>query len=115
MKFAERNQIEGLQRFAAAVDQWHRALQRDIPGCTCRVRAGRWERATLGGHGQPCRTVDHIAIRVALVQLRLPVDHLTDPELDQAVEQLHTLVHTWGQLTADGVVARIQAALGSPQ
>jgi hypothetical protein len=111
----KRKQMEGLHRFAAAVVQWHEALQRDFPDCDCRVRAGRWERATLGGHGQPCRTVDHIAIRVALVHLRLPVDHLTDSELDQAVEQLHTLVQTWGQLTVEQVAERIQAALGSRQ
>lgn len=107
------SQLRPLQPFIAAVAGYAQALSRDVSSCRCTLSAtGRWEAPASGCVGEAgCRQVLHIIVRVHLAQLRMPVDHLTDPELDGAVDELHTLCLRAAEVSVDDFAAGIQQAL----
>ncbi|TFV83146.1 hypothetical protein [Blastococcus sp. CT_GayMR16] len=105
--------LRQLQPFITAVEGYAAALARDTSECRCSLNAvGHWEPPTTGCVGERgCRLVLHIVVRAHLGQLRMPVDHLTDPELDEAVEQLHGLTVRAAQLSPEEFAGDIKAAL----
>lgn len=61
--------------------------------------------------GRDCLTVAHLAARIQLDQLKLPVTHLSDPQLDDVVDQLAELVDRAPDLTQRRFVIELQTAL----
>jgi hypothetical protein len=107
-----------LTELNAYLDQIRTALA-ETPTCDCEIgTAGVYRlrgRCVPAGPGLPppdmCLTVGHLAARLQLEQLKLPVAHLSDPQLDTVVEQLAALVLRAPDLTQRRFVIDLQAAL----
>lgn len=117
--------LRRLQPFFTAVDGYVTALAHDTSPCRCELIPddGRWGQPSGGCplavvYARPedappgsCRTIVHTVLRFHLAQLRLPVDHITDPELDEAVTRLQALCADAPRLTAQAFADGVQAAL----
>lgn len=87
--------------------------------CSCEItRSGIYQLAgrcipTGADHPMPdyCRTLTHLTARHLLLELKLPVDHLSDPQLDHVVRDLAALVDQAPQLTQRRFVIRLQEIL----
>lgn len=117
-------ELRKMERFFSALTSLQRymvttAAAADEAGdCACEIttagiyamRAGS-RCAPTGPEDPPpdyCRTLTHLAARIQLEQLRLPVDHLSDPQLDTAIAELAALVDQAPQLTEPRFVVRLQ-------
>lgn len=58
-----------------------------------------------------CLTVSHLAARLQMETLKLPVAHLSDPQLDTVVDQLAELVDQAPDLTQRRFVIQMQTVL----
>jgi len=88
------------------------------PTCDCEIGVrGVYQQAgrCVPGPGQPppdiCLTVSHLTARLMLEQMKLSVTHLSDPQLDKAVDQLADLVERAPALTQRRFVIELQTAL----
>jgi hypothetical protein len=103
------DRITELQRFMIAAA----ATRSNGASCGCSPVAGRHE---LAGQCKPappahCRSVVHVAARASLHQLHIPVEHLTDEELEAAIAGLARLVDRAPQVTQEEFVIRMQHLL----
>jgi hypothetical protein len=108
--------LRKLQPFFAAVEGYVGTLARDTSRCRCELdAAGRWdvgsERSCVGRDG--CRQILHLVVRAHLAQLRLNVEHITDPELDIAVGELRALCLKAADMSAQDFTDGVQRALHS--
>lgn len=90
------------------------AVRADGASCGCALdEAGRWG---LAGQCKPvppdhCRSVVHVAARTVLHQMRIPVEQLTDPQLDEAIAGLAALVDRAPGLSEVDFVTGMQSLL----
>jgi len=97
------------------------AARERVASCDCRVAtstrpelrryqlAGRCKAAKMPPPS--CQTVVHLGIRTHLATIAMPVDHLSDSELDDAlVDTLHGLVLTAARLSRQDFVDQLRVA-----
>lgn len=97
----------------------YNAIAMERGDCDCEItRAGIYQlagRCIPTGADDPipdhCRTLTHLTARHILLELKLPVDHLSDPQLDDVVRDLAALVDQAPQLTQRRFVIRLQEVL----
>lgn len=107
--------IRDLQRYLVTTE----ATAAEREDCDCQItRKGIYQLdgrcvPTGADHPMPdhCRTLTHLAARHLLLELKLPVDHLSDPQLDDVVRDLAALVDQAPQLTQRRFVIRMQELL----
>ncbi|TKJ25237.1 hypothetical protein [Blastococcus sp. CCUG 61487] len=109
--------ITDLQRYLATTT----ATANERGDCDCEVtRKGIYQlagRCIPAGEDDPmpdhCRTLTHLTARHLLLELRLPVDHLSDPQLGKAVAGMAALVGQAPHLTQRQFVIHLQEVLGA--
>lgn len=110
-------EITNLQRYLATTA----AAAAERQDCDCQVtRKGIYQlagRCIPAGEDDPmpdhCQTLTHLTARHLLVELRLPVDHLSDPQLDKGVAGMAALVDRAPSLTQRQFVIELQTVLGA--
>lgn len=105
--------LRQLQPFLDAVDGYVATLSRDTTSCRCSLNeAGRWTAPTTGCVGERgCRQVLRTVVRAHLARIRVPVEHLTDVELECAVIDLRALTLRAAQLSSEEFAEGVQRAL----
>jgi len=108
------DRLQQLRAYLAGI----RTALADDPTCDCEIGVrGVYQQAgrCVPGPGQPppdiCLTVGHLAARLMLQQMKLSVAHLSDPQLDTAVDQLAALVDRAPDLTQRRFVIELQTVL----
>lgn len=109
------DRITGLHAYLTGI---RTALAED-PTCDCEIgTAGVYRlsgRCVPTGPANPppdiCLTVGHLAARLQLEQMQLPVTHLSDPQLDTVLDQLVDLVRRAPDLTQRRFVIELQTTL----
>lgn len=120
-------ELRKMESFFTALTQLQRymvttaAAAEEAGDCACEIntagiyamRAGT--RCTPTGPADPppdyCRTLTHLAARIQLGELKLPAEHLSDPQLDVVLRDLAALVDQAPGLTERRFVIRLQEIL----